>query len=306
MTISSPEMKDAIKRSGYLIEQRVEEILQREGFYPRSNETYPDPITGKTREIDIEASYYNRFSLKRGHINFKIVIECENNPYPVVFFSKEINKHATNYGHLMYSGLPTHYQKKSKKYFYMIEDLMESRELEIVKKIKEATQYCSFNRKNENSKWFATHNEEQHSSFLSLTNFIEHKIREHIRSLEHMIHGRTYNPDFTIYLPILVLEGEILSANLVNGEVVLDPIQSVKYLKEYFFNSRREKYKIYVVSEKHIEAFLDQVKRSFNKISIAFLQNHLAVNEAVKGQIQTYRKENERSKMEFYDYVRYQ
>jgi len=54
--ITLKEMKESILRSGYLIEQRVETILRDRGYFVEANAAYPDPITGKSREIDIEAT----------------------------------------------------------------------------------------------------------------------------------------------------------------------------------------------------------------------------------------------------------
>ncbi|PYU25676.1 MAG: hypothetical protein DMG32_11500 [Acidobacteria bacterium] len=48
-------MKSAIRRSGYFLEQRVRRAIQEDGFYVHSNSTFPDPLTGKSREYDISA-----------------------------------------------------------------------------------------------------------------------------------------------------------------------------------------------------------------------------------------------------------
>ncbi len=53
--ISPNEMRDTIRQSGYLLEQRVEPILTDSGFYVQINSAYLDSETGKTREIDINA-----------------------------------------------------------------------------------------------------------------------------------------------------------------------------------------------------------------------------------------------------------
>jgi hypothetical protein len=49
--ISKKEMTEAIKRSGYLLEQRIEPVLTEAGFYVQMNEGYLDPETGKAREL---------------------------------------------------------------------------------------------------------------------------------------------------------------------------------------------------------------------------------------------------------------
>jgi hypothetical protein len=49
-TITIEEMKDALKRSGYLIEQRVEKIFAEYGYYVQTNPAFCDLLTGKSRE----------------------------------------------------------------------------------------------------------------------------------------------------------------------------------------------------------------------------------------------------------------
>jgi hypothetical protein len=56
--ISAKEMKDAIQASGYLVEQRVEQIIMKEGYYVETNPAFPDPDTGKSCEFDIKVLEY--------------------------------------------------------------------------------------------------------------------------------------------------------------------------------------------------------------------------------------------------------
>jgi len=87
--ITTGEIKEAILWSGYLLEQRVEAILEQAGYYVETNTAYPDPVTGKSREIDIKA--INTFKISRDYdfIFVRLICECENNQEPVVFFVKE-------------------------------------------------------------------------------------------------------------------------------------------------------------------------------------------------------------------------
>ncbi len=62
--ISIKEVKDAILGSGYLIEQRLEQILMKDGYYVETNPAFPDPDTGKSREFDISALLAKRLYKK--------------------------------------------------------------------------------------------------------------------------------------------------------------------------------------------------------------------------------------------------
>jgi hypothetical protein len=45
--ISLEEAKNALLRSGYLLESRLETELSKKGYYVDANKAYPDPETGK-------------------------------------------------------------------------------------------------------------------------------------------------------------------------------------------------------------------------------------------------------------------
>ena len=56
--ISKSEMLEALKRSGYLLESEISAFLANQGFFVETNQVIEDPITGKSREIDLIAEYY--------------------------------------------------------------------------------------------------------------------------------------------------------------------------------------------------------------------------------------------------------
>jgi hypothetical protein len=53
--IKKKEIKNALQRSGYLMECRVADWLSSNSYEVYSNVSFPDPFTDKTREIDILA-----------------------------------------------------------------------------------------------------------------------------------------------------------------------------------------------------------------------------------------------------------
>lgn len=84
--ITEKEMTESIQRSGYPLEQRIEAKLEKAGYYVMANTAYPDPLTGKSREVDIEALIGVQVLGKRNWVFPYLVIECENNHQPSVFF----------------------------------------------------------------------------------------------------------------------------------------------------------------------------------------------------------------------------
>ena len=102
------EIKDAILRSGYLLETRIEELLREQWGFVEANSVYIDPVTGKTRELDI----YTLRADKAGPDEFdylftSLLIECVNNPYPLICFTKEPLMDFFHHHNVKVAGLPT-------------------------------------------------------------------------------------------------------------------------------------------------------------------------------------------------------
>jgi hypothetical protein len=88
--ISKREAIQALLRSGYLIENRLETVLDDEGFYVEANTVYPDPITGKSREIDLYAmKFLTDPENDEDIISVILLIECVNSPQPFAFIAKK-------------------------------------------------------------------------------------------------------------------------------------------------------------------------------------------------------------------------
>ena len=90
--ITTKEMKESILRSGYLLEQRVEPVLEKAGYFVTTNAAYPDPLTGKSREIDIEALAAFKVSRDYDFIFPYLICECENNKKFYKISLKRLNK----------------------------------------------------------------------------------------------------------------------------------------------------------------------------------------------------------------------
>src|SRR6266478_604268 len=114
-TITVPEMEDALTRSGYLLESRIERMLTSINYDVTPSWTYPDPETGKTRELDMVAlgdQWMDRGAEEESKhvfhwIKYELFIECVNNPQPVVFFTKEDAHAKNNAWSIRYAGQPT-------------------------------------------------------------------------------------------------------------------------------------------------------------------------------------------------------
>ena len=152
--ITKEEAIESLERSGYLIENRLEDILINKAFIVETNTYFPDPDTEKPREIDIIACNYKTLEGEiKGQIVTCLIIECLNNPQPFALFTKEMHPLDLYYRKIHGVGLPAVLYKfiekddKSHPVGSHFLRLQEIRKNHHYFHTKTATQYCSFNRK---------------------------------------------------------------------------------------------------------------------------------------------------------------
>jgi len=154
--ITPKEMRDAIQRSGYLLEQRILPIFERFYYVIDLNTIFPGPGTGKSREIDIKTlcvqdifgtNDFNNIL----HIN--LLCECENNKQPTIFFIRDY--HDYEYGFfcedIALSGIPIKFSYKDS--FISFSDFLELKKFHHYGKGDISTQYCTFQEKKAKEKW---------------------------------------------------------------------------------------------------------------------------------------------------------
>jgi hypothetical protein len=171
-TIIAPnEIVDALHRSGYLIEYRVEAVLREQGYHVAANTSYPDPVTGKPRELDVSATGgYPIDPDKKDFLFDVLLIECVNNPQPLAFFTKEAQAEFVHVYDILLSGLPAYIPGKGPYKNHAANRIAPSLGLEKFHHYCEgrlASQYCSFSPKRGTNptEWMASHDDAHFESF---------------------------------------------------------------------------------------------------------------------------------------------
>lgn len=95
MKFTPEDIHEAVRKSGYLLEQEVATILENNGFHVRPNRSYKDPQEGKSREMDVWAFMKFQDGSSNTSIHLELICECKNNQYPLLFFSRP--KDGTNF-----------------------------------------------------------------------------------------------------------------------------------------------------------------------------------------------------------------
>jgi hypothetical protein len=282
-TISAKQMKEAIQRSGYLLEQRIEPIIAGSGYYVETNPIFKDAETGKSREIDVRALTAVSVYKKAGDFIFPMLLcECENNSHPLVFFARKSMLSFNYCDDIAVSGIPAKFWDNdgyvSLPYFTRMEKFHHYCKGDI------ATQYCSFQLKKDKSSWIAVHNEEQHDTLNALVKAIDYEVDDHFRGwyLPDQIDEEHIN--IQIYYPLLILQGDLYSAHLKNTRLVLKKARHVQCRKQYFssFKNEVQTYQIDVIVEDYLSRYLEIIEAETEKIKQVLQRNKVKVFESIE------------------------
>lgn len=279
--IAVPEMIGAIERSGYLLEQRVSAILRRHSYYAQTNPAYPDPETGKSREYDVSAISGVRLSKKRMDFLFPVLlVECENNQQPVVFFSAESRVSFLHHQEVRCSGLPVRFWDGRR--FISFSRFLGMEKFHHYCKGPVATQYCSFHRKNTSSSWIALHDEGHHQTFSSLINALESSIEEHYEGWVLPDRGVEEPLNIQVYYPVLVLQGPIYRAETRRRKLVVESCEHVQFRKQVWSSRRNNEYQIDVITERYLPRFLAVVDREVDAIKRRLQRHRGPVRDSIQ------------------------
>lgn len=274
-TISNSHMREAIKHSGYLIEQRVEPIIRQSFGYVQTNPIYKDPDTGKSCELDISAlSASILYKNERSCIFPMLLCECENNSQPVVLFTIESFIPYLLRGDLKVSGIPVKFWDSNNNRYTDFADFTGMEEFHHYCDIKIATQYCTFQKKKDKSGWIALHSEEQHDTLNKLIKGIDYELIEHFGSYCLPDEGKKKYVNVQIYYPLIILQKDLYSARLHNNRLILKKEDHLKFRKEFFpsYKNETETYQIDVIVGSYLPKYLRMIEAEVDKISKVFQQ----------------------------------
>jgi hypothetical protein len=259
--ITTKEMREAIKRSGYLLEQRAKTLLQRSGYSVELNSSYPDPESGVSREFDIWAAKGRPiFPGRLETVLAVLVCECSNNPQPVVFFESEYSDQHTwgFYEDIKCSGIPVKFWVHQ-AYRYLPVHLGFAG-FHHCTSGPFSTQYCNFHRKKDKDQvWQASHEDRFHDTFETIAHALETCIDLHYGLIKPPEPDLQSLPDIRIYYPVLILQGELYLARQVRGGVALRRTKEVQYRREVWTRGRPIVYQIDVITESYIPSFIGTV-----------------------------------------------
>ena len=299
--ISETEIQDSILRSGYLLEQRVEKELEKAGYYVTTNDAYPDPFSGKSREIDIDAILGFKLSKDYDFIYSRLLCECENNYQPVVFFVKQSPISFLNSTNAKCAGLPVQIINnkdipvngatyKSNYNYINLPDFLKFDKFHHYGNKIVSSQYCSFSKKNDTSPWIAYHDEVHHNSLSNLIYCLEANIEDYYGN--YILPGKNEHDQINIefYYPILILQGSLFSASIQKNQLKLEKEKHILFIKEYFSKDKKETYIVDVITEDYLSKYLSIIFDEMKIIQMKLKNNKQILRQSLDILVQKARK----------------
>lgn len=285
--VSLNDMKTAILKSGYLLEQRVEDVFKKREYTVEANVVFPDPYEEKSREYDLDATKTTEVfkgGLTSHYLSFSVLCECKNNPQPLVFFTKDISDDIFQYD-IKVSGMPVRFWDDGA--YIGLCDFTNIKRFHHHCSGVVATQWCTFSQKKKDNTWMASHSDEQHDAFTTLLKAIDYQIGRHYDSWSPDYPQRS-DVDINIYYPLVILSGSLYSAILQNGKLALNKTKHVHFRKEIYQPSIEcvDTYHIDVIQEQYLPTYLKMIGVEVTKIRNSLRRQKqkviASINEIVK------------------------
>jgi hypothetical protein len=278
--ITYDEIRDALMRSGYLLEVRVESQLQKQGYCAEANSAYTDPDTGKSRELDISAIGGRKIGPEAFDWMFPILlVECVNNPQPMAFFTKVPIVGTLYSEQVRYSGLPIKIRECIKKNAWIgLGEYLGVEKFHHYFKGRVATQFCSFSQKRDKGDWMASHENSHFSAFATLCQAIEHAIDDHYRSWRP---GWKEWINIQVYYPILVVQGELLDIKQKGTGVTIREATHVAFRRTVVKNHEETTYQIDVIRERYLSLLLRVIDDEIARMCRLLRRRHKEVRRSV-------------------------
>ncbi|HEV8655098.1 MAG TPA: hypothetical protein VGR85_06270, partial [Candidatus Limnocylindria bacterium] len=169
------ELREALKRSGYLLESRVDAALRERGYGVYANPSYPDSLTGKLREYDIFALKGHPLSDSGDIIWTYLIIECVNTPVPIAFVGRDRTYGVLPPRDVITAGIPVVVpDPEETNSTISLQDYLGLPKYHHFGRGRVATQFASFQQKKGTTTWMAFHDEQHFDALRKLPDVLRH------------------------------------------------------------------------------------------------------------------------------------
>lgn len=232
-------------------------------FSVEANTSYPDPLTGKSRELDVYAISGQGIDPDRDdhEMVWSVVLcECSNNAQPMAFLAKDWGSTPFDCDKLHVSGMPdeipgsagglTSVQSLLDLYSYFHH----------FKAGTIATQYCTFDRKRSDRLWMATHDADDHGSMSKLCDYIVWSKKEARRTWAPAGEMKDEPISVCFYFPVFVVQNDLYEARQsTGGKVELSEVDRLLFRQSNAVGAAGD-FLIDVVRESALPQLLDEIE----------------------------------------------
>jgi hypothetical protein len=270
--ITLEKAKEALLRSGYVLEHRVENFLRHHDWYVETNSAYKDDETQKSRELDIFARKIHYFNSEL-YFEARIIAECINNPQPLAFITKE-DKYSASYADDIKLQLSIDESLNSRADVQAgLPTFLGLCETHHYCKGRVSTQFCSFSKKKDKSgEWLASHEDSHFNCFMTLIKALEHQLKEPVLPFPGFLSGR-------IVYPILILQGDLLDIRVIDNNLTAESTSHIKHRRSVIWGGEEKGYIIDVITEQGLREFLPAISEEIDKAIKSIRQNAEILNE---------------------------
>lgn len=280
-SITRAEALQALVRSGYLLESRLESVLRSGTFRVEANTMVPD-TDGGLRELDLWARWAKvlLFGPKEDScIGLELVIECINPPQPVAFITKDradpFFERIDRWESLKLVGNPPEESTNPQHMWDWLPSRLDVTRYHHYKTKRVATQYCSFQKKQGSMQWMALHRDEDHQVFRKLCYSTDHFIRDLITP----DYSQEAGWDLSLVYPVLVVQGDILDVRPTTRSARLVRVDHIQYCCTHSAHGEMNSYQIDVVTEKYFPKYLTMLFRELRLMHKRLASNFGSLEE---------------------------
>jgi hypothetical protein len=277
--ITAQEMDEALKRSGYLLESRIEAYLDNRHYHVQASAPVADPVTGKSRELDLYAIGETDFSLSVHHV---MLIECVNNSQPFAFITKE-QQHlaAFDLPCIKMAGIPAKLWTADGDVVSLPHYLMMT-DYHHYCKDRISTQWCSFSPKDKGDAakgWMASHDDIHFDDLAKLCDSVEFFIGRRYATWTPA--GQEYvNLEF--YYPILVLQNDVYDVQFVPGSGIrVTPTHHIRFRRSALVGAKEARYHIDVITEGFFPSFCELLEKEMDETRRRLTDKKEAIERAI-------------------------
>jgi hypothetical protein len=276
-------MRDALLRSGYLLELRVESMLREHWGYVEANATYPDRETGTSREFDIFA--LRALGARANSLDFiwgSLLIECVNNPQPLVVLTKEPLAGFLHHYEIKVSGLPTKVLNSKNGNWERLSEYLGMQDYHHYCKGRIGTQYCSFVKKKtgNNNEWMAMHEGVHYESFRKLCDVTDYFIGEHFKGWTFGDEEEDLNVQF--YYPLIIVQGDLVEAYETKRSVGFRSAEHIQFRQSLAMNQKNVDFQIDIIRERYLPKYLEMIDAELEKTARLLRRRHKVVRSNIE------------------------